>query len=215
MHVKSRRIASVVAERVFMPWSAERSARRHGPIQWLVQPAATGHPCVRPQTSGNLSTTNQTKAHSLRVCCSLTCTASFMIAGFNEWHGLQERVPLCDSGMLHCLVHDQARHFLAAGASNGDIHVHTLEGWQALSSELTQLPVLEGHSAEVVGLAILSSGLIVSASADRSVRVWDLSVMKQLAVSDNPSTNAVLRSQVCQLPESAQPPPCQSRSTRS
>ena len=69
---------------------------------------------------------------------------------------------------------DTQRQTLYAGAADAAIRSWRLSG--------TELPPLEGHSGGVVGVSVLPSRLVASASEDGTVRVWAPHAGSNLAV---------------------------------
>lgn len=95
---------------------------------------------------------------------------------------LQDDLLLHDTG-IHCLLHDRENERLIAGAEDGSIIVHYMDGHIPVANDQPLPSVIREHEARVTGLVLLPSGLLVSVSLDKSIRVWDLSVMKQVGVS--------------------------------
>lgn len=99
----------------------------------------------------------------------------------------QESLQVHHGCAAQCLVHCPERHCLLVGGEDGSIVAHVFEG-HLLGSQEHPLPLrLEGHTDEVVALVLLPGGRhMVSCSADRSLRVWDLETMQQAAVRMGP-----------------------------
>ncbi len=95
---------------------------------------------------------------------------------------MQEDLPLHENG-IHCLLHDSTNERLVAGTEDGSIVVYYLDGHIPIANDQPLPSVIKEHEARVTGLVLLPGGLLVSASLDKSIRVWDLSVMKQVGVS--------------------------------
>lgn len=123
------------------------------------------------------SASNQFNCYvSTRPCTLSPHTTEVMLPAL-----LQEEVPMSSCSII-CLLYLRDSQCLVAGCDDGLIHVHYLNGHVPMANDHPLPTTLAGHEAKIIGLVQLADGLLLSASHDRSMRVWDLATMKQVHV---------------------------------
>ncbi|KAI8472624.1 MAG: WD40-repeat-containing domain protein [Monoraphidium minutum] len=94
---------------------------------------------------------------------------------------LLDEVPLAPTN-VHCLLFQPERECLIAGCADGAVRLHFLDGRAPTHNDSPLPTALLGHEGAVSGLALVEPGLLLSASHDGTLRLWDLATMKQLMV---------------------------------
>lgn len=83
---------------------------------------------------------------------------------------------------IFCMVFSEPLACLITGSEDATIHLHYLSGVVPAYNDVP-LPVdFTGHEARVTGLALLKGNMLASISFDKTLRIWDLTTMKPVAV---------------------------------
>mmetsp|Transcript_33374 Transcript_33374/g.84557 ORF Transcript_33374/g.84557 Transcript_33374/m.84557 type:complete len:866 (-) Transcript_33374:212-2809(-) len=83
---------------------------------------------------------------------------------------------------IHAITYSPALGCLVTGGEDALIRVHYLSGQIPTFNDVPLPTSITDHEARVTGLALLKNNLLASVSFDRSLRIWDLTTMKTVAV---------------------------------
>ncbi|BBN08823.1 hypothetical protein MPTK1_4g14760 [Marchantia polymorpha subsp. ruderalis] len=88
--------------------------------------------------------------------------------------------PRCNRS-INCMLHHVELDLLITGSGDSDISIWNMDGyrsvplWRSATRKAHGPDILRGHTGKIVALCALPDLILVSASADKSLRFWDLS----------------------------------------
>lgn len=85
---------------------------------------------------------------------------------------------------IYCILYSPSLDCLITGGEDATIQLHYLSGVVPTFNEVPLPTYFADHEGRIAGLALIGSGgtLLASISADKTLRTWDLTSMKPLAV---------------------------------